>query len=584
MERRSNEKKRVFVLKRKSPADWGKNDRSRLSAGFFGTLFSRMLPGVAGRMKLKMKIASLWENFALNKWLSCFLDRFLKTRVRATAVGILCFGFLCAAFTLFRLFSREIVPTAAVTQLALSLAVVVGALPLMLSRSLWHEALSTSLFASVWIHGLVSYRRDELDRKGEYPQGGRFSLFAGVVLGLLSWIVSPLRIAAGVLLLILLLQILYKPEFGLSLIALLFSFLGPETLLCLSLAVLVAFLFKLIRGKRVVRVEPADIFALFLFLLWASGIPFGLSRWPVVCLGAVIYFLFSKMVKTVEQAKRIFSIFVWELFFFGALFFAGKLFDWNLTPWIHRFSQWFSIEEMGYQVPLEIVMMLLPVAAAAVLNNGAMKLFRFAGLAMGLCTLLFSQSPGAIFCLAVSLVVLALLLGKRMIPVYIGLAVVAAAVFLFSPDTFYQLFRDVPALLSNTWNEQTEVIGTVFSRDWFQVLFGAWRREPADLNFWGDFLYRFGVVGCLVFGAVLVFFYRKCAAAFVFAGREASSRLVLGLLLSAGVLLLRGVTAGFTDHASVFGCFWLMCGLLCAVGDIAANDPGRGKSEGGTLQ
>lgn len=580
----SSQKKRTLVLKKKTSRQWAAEDRRRLREGMFGKLFGGLLPGVAGRMRLKMSLASLWESFPPHRVLSRFLDRFLKTRVRATAVGILCFGFLCAAFSLLRLFSREIQADSAVMELSLSLAIVLGSLVMTLSRSLWCEALEQSLFVSLWTNVLSSYRPDELERRGEYHRGGRFSLFAGVALGLLSWVISPLWIVLGVVTLILLWQIFYKPEFGLSLIALLFGFFSESLLLSLALVVLLSFLFKLLRGKRVVRFETADVVAIFMLLLWAGGVPFGHARLSVVCLGGVIYFLFAKMIKSIEQAQRIFSFFVFQLFVFGVLFFFGRVLDWSASSWLQSIYREASLQEFSFEVPLNLVMMLLPVAAVAVLKNGAMKLVSFAGLAMGLCMLLFSQSPGAIFCFALSLIALALLLGKRMIPVFIGLAAVFMAVSLASPSTVAQLFSDVPALVVNAWNEQLEILGAVFGRDLISVLFGSWTGEGSGLNFWGTFLYRFGLSGCSVFVAMLLFFLRTAASAFEDSKGNASSRLVGGTLLSVGVLLVRGITADFADQALVFGAFWLMCGLLCAIGAIAENDASHKDAQGGMIR
>ncbi len=572
MERR-NRNHYAFRCKR-MPGDGYDSDCETFRESLLAGLIHRIRPGIAAVMRAKMKLSSFCESFFLTRLLSRFAQRFLKTRVRSTSVGVLCFGFLCAAITLFRMVFEQITPSSAVTDLAFSLGVVIGTLPLALCRSTWSQVLSRSLLGAFFFDLLGGFRDEELIREGEHAHGGRFSVIAGVVLGLCCFFRSPVFLAFAFLVACVAALVFYKPELGLSLIALLFAFLTEEALLVLSAMVLLSFVWKALRGKRVVLWEPVDLFALFLFLIWAGGIGFGLSKASTVVLGAMLYFLFAKLVTTSGQARRLSYVFVIGLFLFSLLFFIRLWADGGEGDLPGRIGALLFAEKGGFVVPLDIVMMLLPIAAVGAIQKGAAKLFSVASLALGLCTLLFSTSPGALFCLALSLGVLAVILRKRMIPVFVALGVVAAAVAFLSFSVVTELFSNVPALVLNTLAEQERILIAVFSRDWFQVLFGSPVPSEMSLNFWGDFLFRFGLSGAMAFSLFLIYLFRKGMRVWSCTKDMKALRLSFGLQLSIGMLLFRGITSPFTDNSTVFGFFWLVCGMLCGVSNVAkASSP-----------
>lgn len=509
-----------------------------------------------------MRIAALWEGFAFSRWYSGFVHNFLLTRVRSTALGFLCFGFLSGVLTVLKMFFSG-ADQHRVMDLALSLGIALASLFLALSRRTWSEALDRSFLGGLWLYRLGGFRRDEVVRPGEYPQGGRFSLVVGVLLGVLSFFVSPAWLFGGFVLCLVLLQILYKPELGLGLVALSLCFVSPGVLLALSVTVLTSFLFKYLRGKRVISWSSADALVLLLFAWWALGAAWGRAPWQSLCLSLVLYLLFSKMVRVTSLSRRlagalVLGLLVYCFAFLGHLILSG-------APWQVFRSLIFTVElQWGSPVLLtDVVMLLLPLSAVVTAGQGWSKLFGFSAMTLGLCALLFSQAPGALFCLALCLAVLILLLKKKALVLLLSLPAIFLAVFLISPHTLIGLFENVGPLFSHAWSEQVLMWQTVFSAGPLQILFGREADPGVFLNFWGSYLVRYGLLGAGLLIGVVVHLFGKLYRPVSAKQKDLSYRLSVGLCLSVAILLLRGLTTDLAQ-AGVYSLLWIFCGLLAA--------------------
>lgn len=554
----------------KRAVDPGSADRLRFSEGFFGRFFKRLSPGVNSKMKAKMAISAFTEGFFLVKFFKRFADNFLKTRVRSTCAGILCFGFLSTAFSLMDIILGDCTE-AKLMQLALCFAISLGAALLCLSGKLWWEVLSTGVFGRMWLVGLGCYRTEELRRKGEHQSSG-FAVFIGVILGILSFFVSPVFIVKTVFTVVTVLQIFFRPELGLSLAALTLCFLDTLSLAALTACVLIAYIFKAARGKRVIKFGPEDIFVLLLFLLWLTGAFFGFADPVSVYLGFGFYIIFAKLIGGKEQIRRLSGIFIISLIAFClvALVWGDTVILKNTIT--DAFFRYAGAVSKPFEVSLDVIMMLLPVVAVSLTKSAVSRVAAFVALAAGLFTLLFCVSPGALFCFAISVLVLAVLLKKRLLPLLFALVLSAGIGVLFYPGIFSELLSGFVPLVEASLVQIGEGIGYIFSGDIVSVLFGSTTAPEIQLDFWADMLYRFGVLGLAVFVAAAVVLLRKTAGALRLTRDKRLSAFIIGSLISLLILMVRGITADIADDRGVFCFFWMITGTLCGACNAAVSD------------
>ena len=147
--------------------------------------------------------------------------------------------------------------------------------------------------------------------------GGRYnvSLIIGMLFGVLTFLIPPQMILFGVICLIVIAIVMSYPEIGvLSLIAFL-PFWGllemPFDLLDLAVAVTsIAYLGKLIRGKRILQFSLFDVMMLFLLILvWFSGLvsiggESSLQKAQHACLIMLVYFMVVNLIRTPAWLHR----------------------------------------------------------------------------------------------------------------------------------------------------------------------------------------------------------------------------------------------------------------------------------------
>lgn len=557
-------KNTVALSENKLPAS-GSTDK--LNAAF-RKFFSHFVPDVKTKLKLKQLFGSFCEKFWLFRLYRKAVGAFLCTSVRSSSAGFFGFGLIGCIICVIRM-NMSGDPELIIADLAFCAAVIIAAVPMAFSDSRWCEVLSRSVFMKLWLVYIGSYRTDEIMRSGESRHGGRAFSVIGVLLGFSAAFVSPKLVFFGLLALITALQILFKPELGLALSILLFAFI-PGTALCvLALFTLFSFIVKLFRGKRVISFDASDLFVFILFLFMAIGTLYSLVDPETLILSFAFFFLFSKFLCTADQARRYTGLFVFTLLGFSVtFFFIGfvRASDNNFASYIRAV---FDPDENTFVVPVDMVTMLLPVAAVGVLKNGIMKIVSFVSLALGLCTLIFNGSSGAMLCALISLIMLTVVMRKKMLFIIAGTLGLIALLFVWTPDSVTALFSGIPALFSSFFARVPGTLNAIFSRPALNVVFGEFSSVDTGLSLWGDFLVRFGLLGGAVFTVAVFFIFRKARLELGESGNLKIRRLSFGIIFSVAVLFFRGFTALTTMQSGGFVFCWLLLGILCGLADVS---------------
>lgn len=189
------------------------------------------------------------------------MRRFLRCRVRVFGVFTVSFGAYTACASLVRILLRDgVVSLSDSPELYFALLVVIVSIPLLISKVTLAEALCTS-YAGRALLSILGYRPEQVTLAGEGLVVNRLNVafVCGLVLGILTYSYSPVLLLIGLCALLLAYLILCKPEIGVMTLCFTMPFLPTMLLAALVIYVFLCCMLKVIRGKRVIRVEAVDV-------------------------------------------------------------------------------------------------------------------------------------------------------------------------------------------------------------------------------------------------------------------------------------------------------------------------------------
>ena len=203
------------------------------------------------------------------------MRRFLRCRVRVFGVFTVSFGAYTACASLVRILLRDgVVSLSDSPELYFALLVVIVSIPLLISKVTLAEALCTS-YAGRALLSILGYRPEQVTLAGEGLVVNRLNVafVCGLVLGILTYSYSPVLLLIGLCALLLAYLILCKPEIGVMMLCFTMPFLPTMLLAALVIYVFLCCMLKVIRGKRVIRVEAVDVMvAAFGVVLLCGGV------------------------------------------------------------------------------------------------------------------------------------------------------------------------------------------------------------------------------------------------------------------------------------------------------------------------
>lgn len=229
------------------------------------------------------------------------------------------FGVLFGLYTVVVYFVRMLVPdipNAPIDYIIVAAAVVIVSIPLVFSKLPFSAAIMRSTAGKLIFQSCFGVSDETLIRNSSDQQGkGTLMLFLGLIAGTLTFFVHPLAILFSILAIAVIFFVAVTPEIGvvLTLFAVPFcSFVDNPTVLLCSFVGLTAFfyLIKLIRGKRVIKLEAIDvavlIFAILMLLssIFSAGGAASATSAVVTCILLIGYFLIVNLMRTEKWIKR----------------------------------------------------------------------------------------------------------------------------------------------------------------------------------------------------------------------------------------------------------------------------------------
>ena len=244
--------------------------RSELNAPFFSGLRSSKTSRHFS--ELRYGLCRRFESSVILNGITYFGKYLLGCRLRVYGAFFASFGFYTAfsAF-LYSMFSGETASVADHPYILPALVMILASIPLVMSKRTLSQALRRSLFGRFVMLATGFTEDDVSDTLGTGGHQGIPFLF-GIVCGAMTYYVSPLYILLGMAAFLWLYLVMIRPELGV--LTLFFAMpLFPTMLLGAVTAYTVFCTFiKVLRGKRILRIEPIDITVMaFAVLLFFGG-------------------------------------------------------------------------------------------------------------------------------------------------------------------------------------------------------------------------------------------------------------------------------------------------------------------------
>ncbi len=229
------------------------------------------------KVRKRATLAHKYDSSILSKNMSKRADFIIHTNIRSFGVAFLFFAFSIVGVAMLKYYvlNENFFDT-----LIIGVILVVLSLPLIVSKKELGEALLSKRLTRTIIVDILNLNPTRFERSEDSFEGSYLaSIFFSLSLGALSYdLFTPLQIIGAVLIFLLFVLTMAFPELGLVFLMALLPFADVFTNPSLAVLVLVAFiicgyLFKLMRGKRVLRLELIDILVLvFSALLLFGGV------------------------------------------------------------------------------------------------------------------------------------------------------------------------------------------------------------------------------------------------------------------------------------------------------------------------
>ena len=291
---------RVFTSYEKIETAWrGGVIYGALSGIRTSRTMARVRRGVSRSVENSLFIRSFKRFFSVLPWMS----------LRSYGMFLLSLGFYTSVIYAIKSVATSL--TADMDALIVGVMLIVLSLPLMFSHKTLAESVTSSGFISYLAFDILGFRREGAEAGREPYSRSDMAFLAGMIAGLATFYIEPLRVISAILSILLLYVVAAKPETGLVLIFALFPFFSDGQLMFFILLVSASYILKFICGRRTLRFDAVDTFMLIFFVLAIMaelinyGIGTGIHADPRRIVFMLMYFLTANLITNQAWRSRL---------------------------------------------------------------------------------------------------------------------------------------------------------------------------------------------------------------------------------------------------------------------------------------
>ncbi len=526
------------------------------------------------------------------------LRRLLSTPLKLYGNFMLSFGLYSMLVYLIRFFAPMLV-TPNGSFVAVGVAIIVMSFPLLASRESLGRAAGRGMITRLVFVEALGFKEEDFDftpirRRGKV----NLSILWGMAAGLLTFFVHPAYIVAAIVFLIVAVMIVSTPEMGVLLTIFMVPFCSfleyPSAALAIFVLVTTCgYLTKLVRGKRILRVEILDLMVLiFGVVLLMSGVitAGGVASFTEAVMSCILllgFFLVSNLMRTERWLNRCVNAVVASSVIVALIGVLQYAMGYAVSGWLDT-SYFGDIE--GRVVSLfdnpNILAAYLVLSFPFLLANTTRAKNRrekllgiLSVIAVVTCTVL-TWSRGAWLAMIASVVVMSLINSRRTFKWLLAVAAVTPAIAFVLPRSVVKRFLSIGDLADSssyyrvyTWRGTLNAIGdhfwsgagygmSAYAEIYPKYAYAGIEAAEHSHNLFLQILFSCGIFGLLIFLSALFLFSQK---SFESIKNNISVKLPVSAAFSA---VLGALVMGLFDYIwysyRVFFMFWIIIGICCA--------------------
>ena len=593
-------------------------------SGFFGKIFTSYTPVnnlmkqsyavslVGGSSKLasllrrlRFRIAGLFDQSAfLYLWrrITSFL---IGCRLRFYGSFFMAFGVYTG---LMHLIKRLAFPAAKAdnSYLLCATVLVLCSLPMILSRKTLAYVLAESRMGNFIVTKLLGISEQKLKvAPTKHSENYNFAIVAGLFFGALTYFVDPLSLLFLFAELLITALIFSYPEIAALLICVMLPFSTEKELSSLAWIFVFSYFLKLLRGKRILKIEVFDL-ALLIFgavVLFGGTISIGgegsMSSALISITALLACFVTLNVLRTDAWVKRCgFSLFASS--FLLSVFLLCYFFTKKIGLDVFSDNLFFSKEYLFLGNERSISMLLsvsliLTVSLIRSLSAKKEKTVFGIGAIMMLANIILMGDGVAIFGMLVGSVVYFMIAKKTTVTTFALLSGSAVYAFFVIPEAFSKkvlmFFDGLVSALSATvdvWQGHFRiVVAALFGGvgiNAFEKLYPMFSTTGIEASGGTDSLLLrvlcdVGIVGVIIFAILIILFAQNCFEYLSISKDRASSVLTVGGICAVVSMLSQGM---FFDVWSNFGMFYLFWFVIAITFACTRNGRAELEREKGT--
>ena len=541
--------------------------------------------------KFRFRIAELFEESAILRLMRRISAFFVNCRVRFYGSFMLVFGIYTG---LIYFLKRYALPTDTSDEFYFWFAVssILISLPLLICKKTLAETLAKSRSGNFVINEMFGIQTEKLGVGGTASgESYNIAIVFGIIAGSVTYFLNPIHIIMFIVMLLTVGLVMSYPEIGVLLTALILPFsaaFGDRNTVLISMVCLYSFAYiiKLIRGKRVLKVNVYDFFMLlFGVVLLVGGVSGFAGESGAVSartMAALVLggFTALNLIRTADWLRRT------GFAMFCSSFTVSLLILWKALMEIAPFGSMFYFGEARFFENTNDTALYLLMSfgvTLAVLNLTKNRKLRFL-IRLGLFTMpaaiIVLGSKTGILGVAVAFLAYCIVNRKKTVGVLIAGTAATAYIGFMMPGRMlfrvFDMFDGVVLALWRTVDVWQGAIGTAISTFFVGAGVGSFELIYPRLSLVGsetageasslfiNMLCEIGVIGLIIFIVTLFLFVQNCFEYIKSVKDKASCVMVSGGLCAVLGMLCAGLFFDVFSSARVFYMFWLLCSFTVA--------------------
>ncbi len=601
----------VFLLDKLSNAI-----HNTLLNGFFGRIFTaypselsayengEFVAYFRGDIKKRSFFRKIREFLSRNFETSFILKKLRKSVCGLAFVPLKAYGSFFMAFGIYTMIVyiiKSFLPitgVADISYLYAGICVCLASLPLCFSRQSLAKAVQHNKIPRFLFVENFGYREESFSNKSiGSNKKGSFAILWGLLGGILTFFISPLNILAFIAISTVVSLVIITPEIGVLICIFctpLFSFVANPTLLLAALVAITSFsyIIKIVRGKRIFKLELVD-FAVLLFMLitfFSGSITTGgkASYYSAIisCVLMFGYFLVVNLIRTDAWVKRCINALVSSGVIVAIIGVGQYILGYSKNDWIDRtyFTDINGRTTALFENPNYLAAYLtivFPFALYLTFNAKNKKerlLLLISDLFIILCTI-FTWSRGAWLAMLISAIILCIIYTRKTAR-FIWAAIVAIPFLPFVlPKNIVSRFMSIGNLADSstmyrvyTWRGSIEMIrdyfwgGIGYGTETFTQLYPLYAYSGIEAaahshNLYLQILIGMGIGGLICFAMIVILYAQKSFSYFSAPSSTNSFMIAAAALLSVVALLIMGMFDYVWYNYRIFFLFWVVMAL-----------------------